>query len=414
MVRLYGAGRSLLRIKAEAEPAGGADAARWLGRRAHTPAARDPALLISRQIRLPMTAGLIRRAILFFKELLVQLSDEGARHIRLHELAHVRRWDDRTKLGQELAAAVLFFHPAVWGIGRRLNLDREIACDDWVVAQTGPARSDAACLARLAGLASAGTAPAPAAASERKQVFRRIEMLIHNNRSAKGSTAAGLAAILAVIAAVIFVALAEPVFVFAAPPALSRQPGPPAAPVPPAAAEQAVPPAPPLPPAPPASLGRPELQKELEPLRAEMEKLREEVRREAQQNIQAHAEEIRKLAHEIRTKAHSRIHPGADEIERLRRELEREAHSAEPDREKIRAAEVQIRAIQRESVRKAEEEIRALEEQIRRYEAKIRPAEEAIRKLEKKMRELEKRIEARVREPEQQRSEQRAPPLPEI
>ena len=35
-------------------------------------------------------------------------------------------------------------------MARRLNLEREIACDDWVVAMTGAARPYAVCLTKMA------------------------------------------------------------------------------------------------------------------------------------------------------------------------------------------------------------------------------------------------------------------------
>ncbi len=402
--------RSLLRIKSRSRPATGLDAARWLRWRALHPSARDPELRTSRCIGLPITAGFIRPAILFPEKLLANLTEQEAHGIWLHELAHVRRWDDWTKLGQKLAEAVLFFHPAVRCIGKQLGLDREIACDDWVVAQTGAARPYAACLARMAELSSsAGAVPAPAMAADRKQIFRRMEMLIQKNREYNQSKASGLAAVVLILATVVFVALAGPAFVFAYPqapvaPASAQRPAPPAEPAP------AAPPAPPAPspePRPAVRVAEPE--SEMEPLRAEMDRLREEIHRDVQEDIQAHAEEIRRLAHEIRDKVHSEIQPHIQEIRRLRREIETEARAQQPDENKIRQLEKQIDEIEQSSIRKAEEQIRALEDKIRSYEAKIRPAEESIRKLEEKMREVEARIEAKAKEFEKQLKERQKP-----
>ena len=72
----------------------------------------------------------------------------------LHELAHLRRWDDWTKLAQRLAEAIFFFHPAIYWIARNLNLEREVACDDWVVVHTGRTKPYALCLTRLVETAS--------------------------------------------------------------------------------------------------------------------------------------------------------------------------------------------------------------------------------------------------------------------
>lgn len=421
--RLAAGYRGLLRIKSRSQPATGLDAARWLHWRALHPSARDPELRIARCIGLPITAGFIRPAILFPEKLLANLTGQEAHGIWLHELAHVRRWDDWTKLGQKFAEAVLFFHPAVRCIGKQLGLDREIACDDWVVAQTGAARPYAACLARMAELtSSAGTVPAPAMATDRKQIFRRMEMLIQKNREHNQSKASGLAAVVLILATVFFVALAGPVFVFASPqapvasasaqrPAPPPEPAPAALPAPPAPGEQkAAPPAPPAPsPEPRPAVRVAELQSEMEPLRAEMDRLREEIHGDVQESIQAHAEEIRKLAHEIQDKVHAEIQPHVQEIGRLSREIETEARTQQPDENKIRQLEKQIDEIEQSSIRKAEEQIRALEDKIRSYEAKIRPAEESIRKLEEKMREVEARIEAKAEEFEKQLKERQKP-----
>ena len=68
----------------------------------------------------------------------------------LHEFAHLQRWDDWTNLLQKLVRTVFFFHPAVWWIEKRLSLEREMACDDVVLAETSDPRAYANCLVSLA------------------------------------------------------------------------------------------------------------------------------------------------------------------------------------------------------------------------------------------------------------------------
>jgi len=54
-----------------------------------------------------------------------------------------------TNMAGRLAASVVALHPlARWVLGR-IERERELACDDWVVALTGSARPYAASLARL-------------------------------------------------------------------------------------------------------------------------------------------------------------------------------------------------------------------------------------------------------------------------
>ena len=79
-----------------------------------------------------------------------ELSAVELNAILLHELAHLRRWDDWTNLIQKIVGAVLFFHPAVWWIEKKLALEREMACDDLVLAKTASPRAYAECLVSLA------------------------------------------------------------------------------------------------------------------------------------------------------------------------------------------------------------------------------------------------------------------------
>jgi hypothetical protein len=72
------------------------------------------------------------------------------RQVILHEVSHLRRRDDWTNLGQQILKALLFFHPAVWWIERRISLEREMACDDMVLRQTSDRRTYAECLVTMA------------------------------------------------------------------------------------------------------------------------------------------------------------------------------------------------------------------------------------------------------------------------
>jgi hypothetical protein len=70
--------------------------------------------------------------------------------ILLHEFAHLQRRDDWTNLIQKLVRTVFIFHPAVWWIEKRLSIEREMACDDAVLAATHNPRAYAECLVSLA------------------------------------------------------------------------------------------------------------------------------------------------------------------------------------------------------------------------------------------------------------------------
>ena len=99
----------------------------------------------------PIALGFFRPVILLPEEHAVAPVPPETEHILRHELAHVRRRDDWANLAQNFVQAALFFHPAVWWISRRLSLEREIACDDYVLQRGAGPRVYALLLADLAG-----------------------------------------------------------------------------------------------------------------------------------------------------------------------------------------------------------------------------------------------------------------------
>ncbi|MCA8999737.1 MAG: M48 family metalloprotease, partial [Planctomycetaceae bacterium] len=78
----------------------------------------------------PMVIGWVRPAILIPASLLTSLSPRELEALLAHELAHLRRWDDVVNLLQSLVETVLFYHPAVWWLSRKLREERENCCDD--------------------------------------------------------------------------------------------------------------------------------------------------------------------------------------------------------------------------------------------------------------------------------------------
>jgi beta-lactamase regulating signal transducer with metallopeptidase domain len=103
-------------------------------------------LCASNEVTVPTAIGFFHPAVVFPKPLLSQLSAQEMEVMFLHELAHLRRRDDWTNLAQKLLKAVFFFHPAVWWIDDRLALEREMACDEMVIAETGSAKGYASLL----------------------------------------------------------------------------------------------------------------------------------------------------------------------------------------------------------------------------------------------------------------------------
>jgi beta-lactamase regulating signal transducer with metallopeptidase domain len=107
-------------------------------------------LFTSERVQVPAAIGLIKPVVVVPRWAIDELSADELKHVLLHEVAHVRRRDSWTNLVQQLVKAVLFFHPAVWWIERRMSLEREVACDDAVLAETASPRAYAECLKHLA------------------------------------------------------------------------------------------------------------------------------------------------------------------------------------------------------------------------------------------------------------------------
>ena len=85
-------------------------------------------------IDVPTLVGWIRPAIVVPASVLAGLTPAQLDAILTHELAHIRRHDYLANLFQSVVETLLFYHPAVWWLSRRIRIERELCCDDIVVA----------------------------------------------------------------------------------------------------------------------------------------------------------------------------------------------------------------------------------------------------------------------------------------
>lgn len=107
------------------------------------------AVVESFEVAVPMVVGILRPVILLPSSTLAGLRPDELEAVLLHELAHIRRRDLWVGFVQGLVEVVLFFHPAVWWISGRLRAERELCCDDAVLAGGMSARLYAGALLRL-------------------------------------------------------------------------------------------------------------------------------------------------------------------------------------------------------------------------------------------------------------------------
>ena len=101
-------------------------------------------------VHMPYSFGLFRPTVVL-PAAFDRLEPKFQRGIVCHELLHLRRRDFLGSLVEEVLAALLWFHPWVWLIRRRIRLHREQAVDAAVVHWTGDRRAYVRCLVALAG-----------------------------------------------------------------------------------------------------------------------------------------------------------------------------------------------------------------------------------------------------------------------
>ncbi len=172
----------------------------WLQR---CPTLRPVQLRISQRARSPLAIGFVRPMIVMPADLALELSQQEYDDLGVHELAHISRYDDWTNLSQRLLQAFFFFHPAVHYVARKLNLERELACDDWVVV-AHESKSYARCLAKVVELRHyrrGALLLSSGAFFGKRQIVTRVESLLNRTRNA-GTAVSAVAVILGVLALV--------------------------------------------------------------------------------------------------------------------------------------------------------------------------------------------------------------------
>jgi beta-lactamase regulating signal transducer with metallopeptidase domain len=99
--------------------------------------ARPIRLLQSTLVEVPTVIGWLRPVVLMPASTLAGMAPQQLEAILAHELAHIRRHDYLVNLLQTLVETLLFYHPAVWWLSRRIRIEREHCCDDLAVSLCG-------------------------------------------------------------------------------------------------------------------------------------------------------------------------------------------------------------------------------------------------------------------------------------
>ena len=304
---------------------------------------RTARLLISSEIVSPMAVGFRRPAVIVPETLLHEFTPEELDHVLLHELAHIARYDDWTNLFARLIGAFLPIHPvAVWLV-KKIEQEREVACDDWVVAMTGEARPYAASLTRLFELCSARRRQllATGMADRASHLGERIEALLRTGRDfAPRVSLVRVTLGAAILLGLILIGARAPHWVaFAQEPAVAPLPPSPA--VPPVPPQAPAAPRPALAPRPPRSPERPVEARDLA----------------STKDIDASQQKIQRVN---------------EQLERMRQQLQERGRTYNPAHPEMLQLETQIREVENQ-LRASEAELRAREQQLVAQQTQLQP-----------------------------------------
>ena len=155
---------------------------------------RPVRFLESSLVDVPTVIGWVKPVVLLPASVLAGLTPQQLEAILAHELAHIRRHDYLVNLLQTVVETLLFYHPAVWWLSRRIRIERENCCDDLAVSLCGDPVVYAAALAELEGLrAENGHLVLAASGGSLVQRVRRVLGAPSHAGRAPGWLAAGVA-----------------------------------------------------------------------------------------------------------------------------------------------------------------------------------------------------------------------------
>ena len=101
---------------------------------------RPLTLMRGDRLGVPVTWGIVYPIVLLPEDA-DEWPEERRRYVLVHEMAHVKRLDALTQLVGQVALALFWFNPLMWIAVRRMQLEREHACDDYVLLHgTQPSR----------------------------------------------------------------------------------------------------------------------------------------------------------------------------------------------------------------------------------------------------------------------------------
>lgn len=119
-----------------------------------------------------------------------ELDDDELQTIMLHELVHIQRRDNLTANLQLGLCALMWFHPLVWLIGRKLFDERELACDERVIELCEAPETYASSILKVVRFCFGWKVAGVSGAASGNNLRRRIENIMLTSKTKR---TAGLA-----------------------------------------------------------------------------------------------------------------------------------------------------------------------------------------------------------------------------
>ena len=162
---------------------------------------RPVTLLQNRQSNVPVTWRFWRPVIMLPEEAIAWAQDRR-QVVLLHELAHVKRADCLTQMLACLVQAVYWFNPMAWLAARAMRIERERACDDWVLASGLKPSDYASHLLEIVQTLRTSRCPSLAAvAMAQKSHFEgRLMAILDATRNRDAMTRVGILAVTVLVA----------------------------------------------------------------------------------------------------------------------------------------------------------------------------------------------------------------------
>jgi beta-lactamase regulating signal transducer with metallopeptidase domain/uncharacterized protein YnzC (UPF0291/DUF896 family) len=140
-------------------------------------------------LQAPAVVGWFRPVVFLPVTALTGLSEEQLEVVIAHELAHIQRLDPFVNVFQVCVETLLFYHPAVWWLNKRIRAEREHCCDHIAVALCGNAVEYARALTLMEEWRSA---PVFAMAANRGPLTERIVRVLGLKTLGAGMRGIGL------------------------------------------------------------------------------------------------------------------------------------------------------------------------------------------------------------------------------